>query len=113
MWTLGDHDMSLQVNQQLQVSHPVRTLIMEEAETITGKYSPGLRDDIWQWLQQDLSHVDKNSIIMICSHNPMFMDESGRENYLTARHGQDTHITCLIMSTTVAARSVVLRCTQL
>lgn len=33
----------------------------------------GLRDDIWQWLQNDLKYVDRNTTLMICTHSPMFM----------------------------------------
>ena len=67
----------------------VDNIIMTEGEEgLTGAYSAGLRDDIWQWLQADLSYVDKGSTIMICSHNPMFREESGKDNYVSARNGQ-------------------------
>ena len=67
----------------------VDNIIMTEGkEGLTGAYSAGLRDDIWQWLQADLSYVDKGSTIMICSHNPMFREESGKDNYVSARNGQ-------------------------
>ena len=52
---------------------------------ITGS-GMGLRDDIWEWLKSDLSHVDKSTTIMICSHAPMFMCD-GVENYTSARNG--------------------------
>ena len=67
----------------------VDNIIMTDGEDgLTGSYSTGLRDDIWQWLQADLAYVDKGSTIMICSHNPMFKAESGNEHYLLARNGQ-------------------------
>ena len=46
----------------------------------------GLRDDIMQWLKSDLSHIDRSTTIMICSHAPMFMCD-GSENYTSARNG--------------------------
>lgn len=48
----------------------------------------GLTDDIWQWLKEDLSYVDKSCAVMIYSHQPMFMSESGNDCYIKARHGQ-------------------------
>lgn len=35
-------------------------------------YSQGLTDEIWQWLQNDLAHVDRSSTIMVAAHSPMF-----------------------------------------
>ena len=33
----------------------------------------GLRDDIYEWLKNDLSFVSKDTPLMICAHSPMFM----------------------------------------
>lgn len=33
----------------------------------------GLRDDIWEWLQNDLSYVESSRPLMICVHSPMYM----------------------------------------
>lgn len=38
----------------------------------------GLRDDIYHWLEQDLSYVPKDRILMICTHSPMFMVMGGK-----------------------------------
>lgn len=32
----------------------------------------GLTDEIWQWLQNDLSNVPFNTTLMVCAHSPMF-----------------------------------------
>ena len=32
----------------------------------------GLTDEIWQWMQNDLSYVPKDKTIMVCAHSPMF-----------------------------------------
>ena len=36
-------------------------------------YDHGLTDEIWQWLQNDLSYIDRSTKIMVASHAPMFM----------------------------------------
>ena len=43
-------------------------------------YDQGLTDEIWQWLQNDLSYVDRSSTIMVAAHSPMFrkIDNSNR-----------------------------------
>ena len=35
-------------------------------------YDQGLTEEIWQWLQNDLSYVDRSSTIMVAAHSPMF-----------------------------------------
>ena len=66
----------------------VDNLIMsEEGGKLTGAYKEGLRDDIFKWLQEDLSYVDYNTTIMICSHAPMFMNDNGKDSYKTAVNG--------------------------
>ena len=35
-------------------------------------YDQGLTEEIWQWLQNDLSYIDHNSTIMVAAHSPMF-----------------------------------------
>lgn len=54
-------------------------------------YDQGLTDDIWKWLQKDLSYVDYSTPVIICSHSPMFMLSSGGDRSLSAatRHGAD------------------------
>jgi len=32
----------------------------------------GLTDEIWQWLQNDLSYVDRSTTLMVAAHSPMF-----------------------------------------
>lgn len=39
-------------------------------------YDQGLTDEIWQWLQNDLSYVDRSTTIMVAAHSPMFMQTS-------------------------------------
>lgn len=58
-----------------------------EGGVLNKKYSQGLRDDIMQWLEADLSFVDKNRTIMLCSHSPMFMTEEGYDRSNSARNG--------------------------
>ncbi|MBR1962078.1 MAG: calcineurin-like phosphoesterase C-terminal domain-containing protein [Alistipes sp.] len=36
-------------------------------------FDQGLTDEIWQWLQNDLSYVDRSTTIMVAAHSPMFM----------------------------------------
>jgi hypothetical protein len=42
----------------------------------SGKYSDecatGLTEEIWKWLQNDLSYVPFNTTLMVCAHSPMF-----------------------------------------
>ena len=52
-------------------------------------YDQGLRDDIWEWLKSDLSHVDRNTTIMTCTHAPLFMTIEGSDRYKSAKHGAD------------------------
>ena len=40
------------------------------------EYDQGLTDEIWQWLQNDLSFVDRSTTIMVAAHSPMFMQTS-------------------------------------
>ena len=35
-------------------------------------YDNGLTDKIWQWLQNDLSYIDRSSTIMVAAHSAMF-----------------------------------------
>ncbi len=43
---------------------------------LTG-YDQGLTDEIWQWLQNDLSYVDRSATLMVAAHSPMFKLISG------------------------------------
>ena len=40
------------------------------------QYDHGLTDEIWQWLQNDLSFIDRSTKIMVAAHAPMFMRSS-------------------------------------
>ena len=40
------------------------------------QYDHGLTDEIWEWLQNDLSFVDRSTKIMVAAHAPMFMRSS-------------------------------------
>ena len=64
-------------------------LIMGVEDGVLDKtYSKGLRDDIMQWLEADLSFVDKSRTVMVCAHSPMFMTESGTERSKNAKNGK-------------------------
>ncbi len=39
-------------------------------------YDQGLTNEIWQWLQNDLSYVDYSTTIFVACHSPMFMQSS-------------------------------------
>ena len=39
-------------------------------------YAQGLTNEIWQWLQNDLSYVDYSTTIFVACHSPMFMQSS-------------------------------------
>ncbi len=64
----------------------VDNMIMHESASGLSGESAGLRDDIMQWLQSDLSFVDKSTTIMICSHAPMFMYEES-DRYQSSKNG--------------------------
>ena len=49
-------------------------------------YDQGLTDELWAWLQADLSHVPKTKTIATCSHSPMFKTLNGERS---ARHKDD------------------------
>lgn len=42
-------------------------------------YNTGLTARDWKWLQADLSFIDRNTTLMVCSHAPMFRKVSGHE----------------------------------
>ncbi|MBO4446864.1 MAG: calcineurin-like phosphoesterase C-terminal domain-containing protein, partial [Bacteroidales bacterium] len=52
-------------------------------------YEQGLTDEVWEWLCADLSYVPTSSKLMVCSHSPMFKQQSGSERSNTAKHGPD------------------------
>ena len=54
-------------------------------------YDQGLTDDIWKWLQSDLSYVDYSTPLIVCAHSPMFMIASGsdRTQSVSTKHGAD------------------------
>ena len=39
----------------------------------------GLTDRIWQWMQNDLAKVPRESTVMVCAHSPMFHLQGGGE----------------------------------
>ncbi|MBO4340440.1 MAG: calcineurin-like phosphoesterase C-terminal domain-containing protein [Bacteroidales bacterium] len=49
----------------------------------TGKYSDecitGLREDIWEWVKNDLSFVPTTTPLMVCAHSPMCHLETGSD----------------------------------
>jgi hypothetical protein len=54
------------------------------------EYTYGLTDKQWQWLQNDLSFVDKSTTLMVASHIPMFKKDSAKAEYQDqSAHGAD------------------------
>ena len=54
------------------------------------EYTYGLTDRQWQWLQNDLSYVDKSTTLMVASHCPMFKKDSAKaEFWEQSTHGAD------------------------
>ncbi len=51
----------------------------------------GLTDEIWQWLQNDLSYVPLSTTLMICAHSPMFHLLGGGERS-SAMHYSDYRV---------------------
>lgn len=52
-------------------------LIMRKNDDgLLNQYDHGLTDEIWEWLQNDLSFVDRSTGIMVAAHAPMFMRTS-------------------------------------
>lgn len=54
-------------------------------------YSYGLTDTEWEWLKNDLSYVDEDTIIFVATHAPMFKTK-GLGDYTTSsstKHGAD------------------------
>lgn len=48
-------------------------IIMSDAGN--GKYSYGLTDQTWEWLQGDLAYVAKDTPLVICTHVTMFLQQ--------------------------------------
>ena len=61
-------------------------LIMKDNSGRLTGYDQGLTDELWAWLQADLSHVPKTKTIATCSHSPMFKTLNGERS---ARHKDD------------------------
>ncbi len=54
------------------------------------EYTYGLSDEQWQWLQNDLSFVDKSTTLMVASHCPMFKKDGAESEYQDQSfHGAD------------------------
>ncbi len=49
----------------------------------------GLTDDIWEWLQADLSFIPVSSTLMVFAHSPLFRMDTGSERTNTSIHGSD------------------------
>ena len=66
-------------------------LIMNlEDGKLTGYEKQGLTDEIWQWLQNDLSYVDTSTTLMIAAHSPMTrLKTGGGRNDKVAAHFTD------------------------
>ena len=45
---------------------------LNESGELKGYDVQGLTDEIWQWLQNDLSYVDRSTTLMVAAHSPMF-----------------------------------------
>lgn len=54
-------------------------------------YTQGLSDDVWEWLQNDLKHVDRSTPLIVCAHSPLFMLSPGndRSQSTSTKHGAD------------------------
>ena len=50
-------------------------------------YDHGLTDEIWEWMQADMSFVPKSTTIMACAHSPLFKCDNGSERTNTSKHG--------------------------
>ena len=61
-------------------------LIMKDNSGRLTGYDQGLTDELWAWLQADLSYVPKTKTIATCSHSPMFKTLNGERS---ARHKDD------------------------
>ena len=66
-------------------------LIMKKEGGYLTAYDQGLTDEIWQWLQNDLRYVDRETTLMVAAHSPMFMltDMSDRSQSGGTKHGKD------------------------
>lgn len=54
------------------------------------EYDQGLTDEVWQWLQNDLSYVDTSTTLMIAVHSPMTkLKTGGSRNESIASHFTD------------------------
>ena len=54
------------------------------------EYTYGLTDKQWQWLQNDLSFVEKSTTLMIASHIPLFKKDSAKAEFQDqSEHGAD------------------------
>ena len=61
-----------------------------EGKLKKNEYSYGLTDKQWQWLQNDLSYVDKSTMLMIASHIPLFKKDSAEADFQDqSAHGAD------------------------
>lgn len=49
----------------------------------------GLTDDIWEWLQADLSYMPLSSTLMVFAHSPLFKLDTGSERTNTSRLGSE------------------------
>ena len=59
-----------------------------DGQTLTGA-DQGLTDEVWQWLQNDLSYVDKSMVLMVAAHSPMTKLRTGGSRTSAAKHFAD------------------------
>jgi len=52
-------------------------------------YADGLRDDIWEWMANDLREVDASCTIMLCSHSPIFKTLGESQRSRSNKHYAD------------------------
>ena len=60
----------------------------EGSQKLTGT-DHGLTDEVWQWLQNDLAHVDKSTTLMVAAHSPMTKLRTGGSRTNAAKHFAD------------------------
>lgn len=64
-------------------------LVMYRSGSQLTAYDNGLSDEAWAWLRSDLSHVSKNTTLMVCAHSPMFRMANSSERSNTALRGDE------------------------
>ncbi|MBR6001288.1 MAG: calcineurin-like phosphoesterase C-terminal domain-containing protein [Bacteroidales bacterium] len=52
-----------------------------------GAYDHGLTDEIWTWLQADMTFIPTSTTVMVFAHSPLFKCDNGSERTNTSKHG--------------------------